>query len=252
MEGPARNMLFSDIHIHALPGVDDGARTMEETIRLIDATYRDGVRQLCLTPHYHPGFFGDNRQAVQEGFAALQAEARFRWPDLRLALGNELRFDQNSVSWLKEHLCRTINGTRYVLTDFLEHDERSFILNALDQILHAGYVPILAHAERYRNLSRNLSDIRACKQKGIPIQVNAQSVLGRASFSERSRCRRMLTNRLVDLVSSDAHDLQRRPPGISSCAELLKRKYGAECARILCCENAARILDGKTILSNWS
>jgi len=244
-------MPFADIHLHALFGVDDGAGTPEDMAKLLDASYRDGERLICLTPHYHPGYFGENRVTVQKHFSVLQQEAEQRWPGMRITLGNELRYDQNCVSWLDEGLCRTMNGTRYVLTDFLEGEERSFILNGLNELLRAGYLPILAHAERYRNLTRNLSDIRDIRSKGIPIQVNAQSVLGNASFSERGRCRRMLANRLVDFVGSDAHNTTRRPPGISSCAAALKEKFGSDYAQALCYENASRILDGKTIMTNW-
>lgn len=245
-------MQFSDLHIHAICHVDDGAKTQENMFQILDAVYLDGVRLLCLTPHYHLGYFGDNREAVQRRFAELQSVSESRWPGMRIALGNELRCDQNCVSWLDEGLCNTMNGTRYVLTDFLEGESRSFILNGLNELLRAGYQPILAHAERYRNLSRDLSDVRELRSKGIPIQVNAQSVLGNARFSERGRCRRMLANHLVDLVCSDAHNLDSRPPGISECASILERKYGTEYAKALCCENGARILDGKTILTNWS
>ena len=245
-------MPLSDIHSHVLFGVDDGARTPEMTAQMLDAIYRDGVRLLCLTPHYHPGFFGDNCETVRRRFAELQSVAESRWPGMRIALGNELRYDQNCVSWLDEGLCNTMNGTRYVLTDFLEGERRSFILNGLNELLHAGYKPILAHAERYRNLSRDLSDIRDLRSKGIPIQVNAQSVLRKASFSERGRCRRLLADHLVDLVSSDAHNLTSRPPGMSECDQALEQKYGAEYARALCSENAERILNGQLILTNWS
>ena len=245
--------VFADLHLHALYDVDDGARTQENMLRMLDAEYHDGVRLLCLTPHYHPGFFGDNREAVQKRFIELQGkEASRRWPGMRITLGNELRYDQNSVSWLENGLCNTMNGTRYILTDYLEGEDRNFIMNGMYELLRAGYKPILSHAERYRNLSRNLSDIRELRSKGIPIQVNAQSVLGKAGFFERSRCRKMLSNHLVDLICSDGHNLDRRPPGVSECAAVLEQKYGAEYARALCFENAFRILNGEPILMNWS
>lgn len=245
-------MQLADIHLHALYGVDDGARTAEEMYQILDASYADGIRCICLTPHFHPGFFGHHQEHGAERFDALCREASERYPGLRVYLANELCYDHGCAGWLASGECRTIGGTRYVLVDFLEGDRRELILNGLHDLLNAGYHPVLAHAERYRKLRHDLSDIADLRQNGVVIQINAGSVLGRGSFGERRRSRRLLDRGWVDLISSDAHNVDTRPPGLSECHAYLTKKYGNHYADLLCGENAFRLLEGQKLTQGWS
>ena len=100
-------MIFADIHNHALADADDGARSEEMMYQMVDAAYADGVRHLCLTPHFHPIFFGDTREASEESYRKLQAYAAQHCPQLKLYLGNELRYGPNCDGWMREGFCRT-------------------------------------------------------------------------------------------------------------------------------------------------
>lgn len=107
-------MEYTDFHIHALFGVDDGAKTEAEMHAMVDASYADGVRTLCVTPHYHPSYFGDNQSKIDSAYAALVDYVRQCYPTMQLCLGNELRYSMNCISWLNNGQCRTLNGTQYV------------------------------------------------------------------------------------------------------------------------------------------
>lgn len=243
-------MTYSDMHIHALFGVDDGAKTEEMMLDMVDAEYQDGVRFLCLTPHYHPGYFGDNQDAVLLAYEKLCRVSESRWPDLRLGLGNELRYDRGCVSWLRDGLCHTMNGTDYVLVDFIEDEENARIHQALDQFLNAGYTPILAHAERYRELKEQ--DIREFRNNGILIQVDTQSLFRGFGFFIQRRCKALLKSRLVDFVGSDAHDLSLRPPGLSRFATAAEGMCGKDYVAALCAENAKHtLLQDITTVMDW-
>ena len=85
-------MFFTDIHIHALYGVDDGAKTEAEMQAIVDASYADGIRTLCVTPHFHPGYFGDNENHAETAYQRLEAYIQQKYPDMELYRGNELRF----------------------------------------------------------------------------------------------------------------------------------------------------------------
>ena len=232
-------MIYADMHMHALFGVDDGAETEETMLNMVDASYRDGVRFLCLTPHYHPGYFGVHQEQIQHAYDKLFEAAKSRWQDLKLGLGNELRYDRGCVSWLQEGLCRTINGTDYVLVDFLEDEENGRIHQALDLLLNAGYTPVLAHAERYGRLKE--LDIQEFRENGIVIQVDTQSLFRGFGFFIQRRCRNLLKLRLVDLAGSDAHDLHDRPPGISEFCKAAEKLCSKNYAEAICFENAAKM-----------
>lgn len=233
-------MKYTDLHIHALFGVDDGAKTESEMYALVDASYADGVHTLCCTPHFHPGYFGDNRAQTAAAFALLEGYVRDRCPDLKLSLGNELRYSPACLDWLKSGDCRTLGGTRCVLVDFLEHAEETEIIRGMEQLLSGGYRPVLAHAERYRNL--NLRSVEALRENGVAIQLDAQSVTGGFGLAAQRRSRKLLSAQLADLVSSDAHDCKRRPPGLSGCHAALSKRWGEGYAQALCETNALRLL----------
>ena len=113
-------MALADIHIHLLFGVDDGAKDEDEMHAILDAAYQAGTRVLCCTPHFHPGYFGDNYDKVNAAFKRLSSYVQKTYPDMALYLGNELRYEPECVTWLRQGVCRTVNGTRYVLVDFSE------------------------------------------------------------------------------------------------------------------------------------
>lgn len=240
-------MEFADIHIHLLADVDDGAKTEAEMYAMADAVYSEGTRILCATPHFHPGYFGDNAQKTATVYELLNAYIQERYPEMRLYLGNELRYSRDCIAWLNSGFCRTMNGSRFVLLDFSEREEEREIVRGLEKLLNAGYIPILAHVERYQSLSGKihiLSDLRA---NGVLLQVDAQSVTGGLGFAAKRRCKNLLSMRMADLISSDAHDLASRPPEMAKSYEYVAKRYGEEYAEALYMGNAINILDGKDL-----
>ena len=234
-------MIFADIHNHSLAGVDDGARCEEAMFQMVDAAYADGIRLLCLTPHFHPVCFGDNRESSLESFQKLRLYAEERYPQLRLYLGNELRYGPNCDSWLKEGFCRTLGDSSLVLVDFSAEAGQNLIIRGLSQLLSMGYRPVLAHAERYPNLTAKA--VGDCLRNGIQIQINAGSLFGSFGFGARIRARRLLRQHLVTLVASDAHNLQHRPPLLSKGYQLTIKLTDTDYADRIFCKNAFDLLE---------
>ena len=234
-------MIFADIHNHSLAAVDDGARSEETMFRMVDAAYADGTRLLCLTPHFHPISFGDNRASSLESFQKLQVYAAERYPDLQLYLGNELRYGPNCDNWLKEGFCRTLGNSSLVLVDFSADAGQSLMIRGLSQLLSMGYRPVLAHAERYPNLTAKA--VQDCFRNGIQIQINAGSMFGSFGWGARIRARWLLRNRLVCMVASDAHDLQHRPPLLSKGYQLVSKLTDKDYADRIFCSNAVDLLE---------
>ena len=235
-------MFFADIHNHILFGVDDGARTENEMYRMLDASYADGVRYLCFTPHYHPGYFGEHSAQIVVSFELAKRYVQRVYPDMMLYLGNELRYAYSFTEWLEQGSCRTLNDTMYVLVDFLYPERPETILDAMLRVLNAGYTPVLAHVERYEKFHRDLREIDRLKDWGVILQVDAQSPIGGLGHGSKVRARRLLEAGAADLIASDAHDLTRRPPQLRACFEFISRKYGEDYAQHLFWEEPMRIL----------
>lgn len=238
-------MAFADIHNHILFGVDDGARVEKEMYQLIDAAYADGVRHLCFTPHYHPAYFGEHQEEIAAGFRMASAYAASRYLDLSLYLGNELRYERSCMEWLEQGRYKTLNGSQYLLVDFLYPEPADAILDAMLRVLNGGYTPVLAHVERYESLHRDMREVERMKSWGVVLQVDAQSPLGGLGRGAKHRSRRLLAAGLIDVVASDAHDLVRRPPQLRPCFEFVSKKYGEDYAIQLFWENPLRILESR-------
>ena len=240
-------MAFTDIHIHALWGVDDGAKDRSQTLKMLDAAYADGTRCICLTPHCHPGYFGNNGQKITEHFEELKAVAAERYPGLELYLGNELRYSRDCVSWLEDGICRCLGDTGYVLVDFHEDERAAVIVHGLSRLLNAGYTPVLAHAERYAKLSMDLKELRSCRSDGVLIQIDSQSLFGQFGFRAKWIAKGLLRGRMVDFVGSDAHDCRSRVPGLSQAYHYISKLCGQSYADAVCRGNGLRLLKNDTL-----
>ena len=229
-----------DIHSHALYGVDDGPENQIKMQEVVDAAYADGVRMICLTPHFNPSFFGYPIEQAQTSFALLKAYVGEKYPDLKLILGNELRYSIDAPVWLVEGKCRTLGDTDYVLVDFFENEPEKTIVKGLRRLVAAGYKPILAHAERYRKLP--VKTVAAIARSGIWIQIDVQSIFGDYGGKAKRRCRRLLRKKLVDIAASDAHDVHHRPPTLSRGYRYVERKYGSKYAQAIFRKNPLGLL----------
>lgn len=169
-----------------------------------------------------------------------------KYPRMKLYLGNELRYSKDCISWLEQGACRTINGTSFVLVDFSEREEKRNIVRGLENLLNAGYTPILAHVERYSDFGRDFRPLADLRANGVVIQIDAQSVIRGFGLGAQYRRRKLLAESLVDIVASDAHDLHFRPLVIMRCYDYIKKQHGTDYARAVCLENAEHILTDNT------
>lgn len=221
-------MIFADLHSHILFGVDDGAKTEEESMALIGEAYRDGTRALCLTPHCAPTMFEDNYEKSETAFRKLKEAVKKEYPDLELFLGHELGYFTGCVNTLSEGRCRTLAGSRFVLVDFPEGEDFSVLEDAADAIMRAGYRMILAHAERYRCLNHKLRWLEEFVASGGFVQLNASSAVGGWGAFAAHQWKKIVKMKLCHFIASDAHNLTSRPPQISVCLPVLSKLVSPE------------------------
>lgn len=236
-------MYFTDIHIHALFGVDDGPKNESETFKIIDDAYAQGVRAICFTPHWCPQLFDNNHDKSTESFNSIKRYILDKKYKMCMCLGNELRYSDRAIDWLEEGLCRSLNETRYVLVDFGLDEQEKYIVNGLRNILNIGYKPILAHVERYKRLGNNIKEIDKLKSYGVQMQIDAGSIIGQFGILNKMRSKILLSNGLADIVSSDAHNMNSRPILLKKAYNVVMDKYGDSYAEKLFCGNPSEILN---------
>ena len=238
---------FFDLHSHMLCGVDDGAKTADEMFAMLEAAYRDGVRALCLTPHYSPYHFGNTFEKSEKSFALLQAYVAEHYPDMKLFLGNELGYHHNALAALDSGECRTINKSRYVLMDFPEAVDFFELQTAVERLQRAGYIVILAHTERYRCLFHEFRWIESFVDEGGVVQVNASSCVGSWGKGAEKQWKKLLRKGLIHIISSDGHNLTSRQPLMSVCMPFLQKHCHEEYINHIVWENACRVVSDRMI-----
>lgn len=230
---------FIDIHCHLLPGVDDGAGSMDDAVALLKMAWEDGTGTLVLTPHYRGHYRRNTPQQLRETFAALCAQA----PEgMELYLGCEVGYEPEVWEKLTEGRVLTIHGGRYVLLELSVGVTGPQAVQAVREIAECGFVPIIAHIERYPVFQRDKALVGAVLDQGALVQINADSIMGRWGFGAKRFCRWLLARRLAHFVASDSHDAQERPPKLAACYRYICEKYGEDYAAALFWNNARVVL----------
>lgn len=238
---------FFDLHSHMLCGVDDGAGSPEEMFEMLEAAYEDGIRAICLTPHYSPYLFGNTTEASKKSYAILKRYVAEKHPDMRIFWGHELGYHHSGAAALDNGHCRTINGGSYVLVDFPETVDFFELSGAMENLLRAGYRVILAHAERYQCLAKEFDWIEEFVDMGGVIQLNASSAIGGWGKNAQKQWKKIVKKGLAHIISTDAHNLTTRPPKMSVCLPLLQKYCDARTIRALTWDNACRVIRDELI-----
>ena len=195
-----------DIHCHILPGVDDGARNTEESLWMLNKEYNEGVRHVILTPHFRYDMFEPHLNIVTRQFMQLRRAAmNIGEEGMRLYLGCELHSSMDMVECLKKGRRLTMAGSRYVLVEFSNGDEKKYIEERVRSLLMNGYIPIIAHVERYKATRNDIGFLTELKQMGAYIQVNADTISGQDGFGARTFAKKVMKQGLLDFVGSDGH-----------------------------------------------
>lgn len=229
-----------DLHNHALPGVDDGARDISETVRLLKALAQEGVGTVCFTPHYNPAWCRTTAAESAAVFRETAAVLRAECPEMRLYLGSEVYFYPDTAEALRAGLCRPLGEGNTVLAEFSPAAPYDFLRNAALAMQGAGFHPLLAHAERYTVLLRDPLLVRQLREMRVNIQVNASGIFAPLFSVRRAFVRRLLREGMVDVVASDAHAPGNH--GMRRAYAYVKRTHGEVYAARIFCENPHRYL----------
>lgn len=179
-------------------------------------------------------------------FQKLQDYVRGHHPDMEVFLGNELFYSQGALDFVADGRCHTLNGTRYLLVDFSSNESRFQIEAALSRILNGGWIPVLAHVERYREL-RCLDAVEHLRTNGVLMQMDASALFGAWGLATRHYCRRLLRRGLIDIVASDAHGTENGQFGLCRARKYVEAHFGANEGEMLFYTLPRRILHGEEI-----
>jgi len=234
-----------DIHSHILPGIDDGAKTLDDSLALCRIAAGDGIVTIATTPHLMEFKYPNTRETIEGPFELLRRAVEAEGLPLRLVRGSEVHVAADLVVRLRDGDLMTYDDNRkYMLLEFPFQDVVSGTEEVVYRLKLAGVTPVLAHPERIGFFMKNLSRLETLVRLGALAQVTGGSLLG--TFGERSEraAWRMVARGLVHAVASDAHDTRHRRPELRAATELLASRAGEATARRMAYDVPRAILEG--------
>jgi protein-tyrosine phosphatase len=260
-----------DLHCHILYGLDDGPRTLEESVQMCQMSYKDGVRTVVATPHTLNDSYQNNRltilskvQELKEALTQcglrnsefgvndpqsgipLHSTLDTRHSTFEILPGADVHFCDELLSRLDQGTLTTVgDGKRFLIIEFPSHTIPYRAEDLLFQLMARGIAPIISHPERNPGIMLRPERYYEMVRIGCLGQVTAMSLTGEFGPKIRQFAEKLLKKRLIHVIASDAHGTNGRPPGLTRALREAERIVGEESARKMVTEYPKAILEGK-------
>ncbi len=233
-----------DIHCHILPGMDDGAETMEQSVEMAEMAIEDGITHVVGTPHanaeyrFDPALIRQRRDELQQRIGNR----------LTLATGCDFHLNFENLQDLRTNPSKyTINQKNYLLVEFADFSIPPGTDETLHQLLLLGISPIITHPERNRLIRSKPEMLRQWLRQGCYVQITAQSLLGGFGESTQRQAEEWLEQDMVHFFASDAHNTTKRPLRLRKAFEATAEKRGEEVAQALFFDNPLAAFEGRPL-----
>ena len=235
-----------DIHTHITPNVDDGSSSSEMSLEMLRSEVAQGVTKVFLTPHSF-AFETKRAEDVFEKMRKVQERVAAEGIPLQIYQGCEIYTYRDKMERILRDLqdgrIPSMNGTRYIMAEFDVYEgdieDAKYCLN---RYLNEGWIPIIAHAERYCRTFATVENIAIQKEMGCLVQLNYYSLAEEPGDEIRTCARTLLQAELADMMGSDAHRTDHRRPNLASGAEYIRAHCRPEYAQNVLRRNAERLL----------
>lgn len=217
---------FRDIHAHFVYGVDDGAQTREDMFAMLDAFHREGFAKLFSTPHVTPGVQPFKRERYERHLIEAREYVREMNYGMTIQPGAELLYSSAIVRYAEERELPTLGDSDCVLMEFIPSVSLKDLKGAVELMDRCGYLPVLAHIERYDCLYHG-NAFRVKEKYDVQFQINSGTVTHSRGFFKDREIRHWLRDQLIDYLGTDAHNVSSRPPRMREAYEILREEYGA-------------------------
>ena len=199
-------MAMNDIHCHLLFNVDDGSKSIEESITILNDMYKCGYENVIITPHYisnsNYASRKDNNLLMLE---ELKEELIRKNIPINVYLGNEIYMDYDILDLLKEGMVSSLNDSHYLLIELPMSGEFTGYMDVFHELMHYKYKVILAHPERYHAFQKDFDKLYELRKQGILFQSNLDSIIGGYGNNAKKMMKRLLKEHLITFLATDIH-----------------------------------------------
>jgi protein-tyrosine phosphatase len=238
-----------DLHSHILYGLDDGARTIEDTLAMARQAVEDGITVIVATPHHHDGAYSNPPDVIEQRMQEVTAALTANQIPLQVLPGMEIHAYGEIVRDLREGRLVTYNHqNRYILLE-LPHDHvPRYIEQLVFDLQVAGVIPVIAHPERNRQISEHPNLLYGLIKQGALSQLTAASVAGKFGKKLQKNCFELIDHQLCHVIATDAHNTGTRGFILREAYEVMEQRLGKEFA-ILFQEQARYLIQGREVLA---
>ncbi|TAK33908.1 MAG: hypothetical protein EPO21_11320 [Chloroflexota bacterium] len=237
-----------DLHTHILPGLDDGAETLEDSIRMAQVAAEDGITRLVATPHGAEWGGGASREDLATRVAELRAVLAVRGVNVTVHPGLEIYLDPDLPAQLESGSIFPLNDTRYLLVELPLQSYPRYVDQVFFDLQLRGYHPILAHPERNNGIQKDHRLLEQLVERGVLAQVTAGSLLGAWGSMVKKTAQVFVERRLVHIIASDAHTYEgARAPRLSAAVRMAAKLIGEDSALAMVERTPERILAGEEV-----
>ncbi len=230
-----------DFHSHILPQIDDGSKSYNETIEMLEEAKNAGFEKIISTSHYIEKYYEINEEQ------RLQLLKNINFQDIKLYLGSEIYVTNEIVQLLKDKKASTINNSRYVLYELPMHSKNMNDKEIIYRIVENGYVPIIAHPERYSYVQESPEYVEELAEMGALFQSNYGSIIGMYGEKAKKTVKKLLKQNLIHFLGSDVHRPEQIYPKISKILKKLNKIVSQEKLEELTTLNAQKVLNDEEI-----
>lgn len=234
-----------DIHTHVLPGVDDGSKSIDESLAIIDYLAEIGIHDIVLTSHYIKGTTY-NYNVRERCYVLESLEKELNGRDVQLYIGNEVYLCDEVVDLYKRKDICTLNNSKYMLVELPLSSYYKNFPNALCELNEAGIIPIIAHPERYKFIQNDKEKISKLLEFDCLLQINIDSLIGKYGRKAQKIAKFLLKKNLVSFVATDTHYVS-DPKKLKKAYKKLKKIVGEEKYNELTYSNPRKVLENKEI-----
>ena len=236
-----------DFHTHILPNIDDGARSIDETLHLVQEAQNAGFEVIIATSHYIEGYYETNAPEREVWIKAIYQKLQEERMDIKLYLGNEIYLLENMLTLLEEGKASTINDTSYVLFEMPLNVEPLNLYHVIYEMIQNKLIPILAHPERYTFIQQDPELVYDLIEKGVLMQANFGSIIGCYGIKAQMIARKLLENNMIHFLGSDVHRQNTIYPKIPQIKKKIIEIIGDEKFNQLTIVNPKLVLNNKRI-----
>lgn len=215
-----------DIHSHILPGVDDGAVDLQESIHMAKAAAQEGIHTVIATPHHKNGKYENSASEIDEKVSGLNSVLQELEIPVTVLIGQEIRYYPDLLDDLHNGTFASLNRSRYILIEFPSNSVPRGALDLFHELKVQQLVPIIAHPERNADIMANTNLLAEMIDLGALSQITSHSLTGRFGKKIQSLSVKLCRDNLVHLIASDAHDVEYRPFALKEACSFIDKTIG--------------------------